>query len=161
MSLWVHPLLLSARRSQFILTFRFSINSLIIAIIACKRPRVSCISVELKYMLAPTVAMLLSCALTIAGEQRPVVPAVLVQLVALGRSLAGRPLHEELVFVEAAVLRAIQRLALRLERTPGLLSVSLSFTRSERGAVFGFSGLESPERVRLMIPTLRSRRAII
>lgn len=101
------------------------------------------------------------CALTIAGNECPVVSAVRVQLAAFGRSFAGRSLHEELVFAEGALLSAIQRLALRLERTPGLLSVSLPFTRNERGAVFGFSGRESPERVRLVIPTLRSRRAII
>lgn len=100
-------------------------------------------------------------ALTIAGHQRPVVSAVLVQLAAFGWSFAGRSLHEELVLVVAAVLGAIQRLALRLEGTPGLLSVRLSFTGDERGAVFGFRGGESPERVGLVVPTLRGGRAII
>lgn len=103
----------------------------------------------------------LSCALTIAGDERPVVSAVRVQLAAFGGSFAGRSLHEELVFVEGALLSAIQWLALRLERTTGLLSVSLPFARNERGAVFCVSGRESPERIRLVIPTLRIRRVII
>lgn len=102
-----------------------------------------------------------SCELTITRNERPVESAVRVQLAAFGRSFAGRSLHEELVFVEGALLSAIQWLALRLERTPGLLSVRLPLTRNESGAVFGFSGRESPERVRLVIPTLPSSRAII
>lgn len=100
-------------------------------------------------------------ALTIAGDEAPVVSAVRVQLASFGRSFAARSLQEELVFVEAALLRAVQRLALGLERTAGLLSVNLSFPWDERGAVFGLGARESPERVRLVIPTLRSGRAII
>lgn len=127
-----------------------------ISIIACKLPVLSCISLQLK---ADDFVTL--CELTITGDESPVESAVRVQLVAFGWSFAGRSLHEELVFVEGALLSAIQWLALRLERTPGLLSVRLPFTGNERGAVFGFSVRESPERVRLVIPTLRSRRAII
>lgn len=100
-------------------------------------------------------------ALTIAGDERAVVSAVRVQLAALGGSFAGRSLHEELVLAEVALLGAIQRLALRLEGAAGLLSVRLPFARDERGAVFVLGGRESPERVRLVIPTLRSGRAII
>lgn len=50
----------------------------------------------------------LLCALTIAGNERPVESAVRVKLAAFGRSFAGRPLHVELVFVEGALLSAIQ-----------------------------------------------------
>ncbi|KAF3854990.1 hypothetical protein F7725_023045, partial [Dissostichus mawsoni] len=63
-------------------------------------------------------------ALTIAGDEAPVVSAVRVQLASFGRSFAARSLQEELVFVEAALLRAVQRLALGLERTAGLLSMT-------------------------------------
>lgn len=98
--------------------------------------------------------------LTVAGQKRPVVRAVRVQLAAFRRSFAGRPLHEELVgLVKGALLGSIQRLALGLERTPGPLPESLPFARNERGTVFGFSGLESPERVRLS--ALRAGRAVI
>lgn len=152
---WVYPLLLSALCSH--ITFRFCVTHYT-QVVVCKCPLFSCISVQLMCCL---MFVSLSCALTIAGNERPVVSAVRVQLAAFGRSFAGRSLHEELVFAEGALLCAIQWLALRLERTPGLLSVSLPFTRNERGAVFGFSGRESPERVRLVIPTLRSRSAII
>lgn len=100
-------------------------------------------------------------ALTIARNQCPVESAVRVQLAAFGRSFAARSLHEELVLVEGTLLGAIQGLALLLERTPGLLHVRLPFTRNKRGAVFSLCGRESPERIRLVIPTLRSRRAII
>lgn len=100
-------------------------------------------------------------ALTIARNERPVEFAVRVQFTAFGRSFAGRSLHEELVFVEGTFFSAIQWLAVLLERTPGPLCVRLPFTRNECGAVFSFSGRESPERIRLVIPTLRSGRAII
>lgn len=101
-------------------------------------------------------------ALTEAGDERPVESAVRVQLAALGRSLAARPLHEELVLGEAALLGAIQRRTLLLEGTAaGLLRVRLPLGRDERGAVFGLGARESPERVGLVIPTLRGGRAII
>lgn len=47
-------------------------------------------------------------ALTIARNERPVESAVRVQLAPFGRSFAARSLHEELVFVEGALLGAIQ-----------------------------------------------------
>lgn len=104
----------------------------------------------------------LTPALTEAGDERPVESAVRVQLAALGRSLAARPLHEELVLGEGAFLGAIQRRALLLEGTAaGLLRVRLPLGRDERGAVFGLGARESPERVGLVIPTLCGGRAII
>lgn len=118
----------------------------------CARPRrclQTCPNLVLSFILP---------ALTIAGDERPVEPAVRVQLAPLGWSFAGRSLHEELVFVEVALFSAIQWLALLLERAPGLFYVRLPFTRNKRGAVFGFSGRESPE---LVIPTLRSRCAVV
>lgn len=74
-----------------------------ISIIACKLPVLSCISLQLK---ADDFVTL--CELTITGDESPVESAVRVQLVAFGWSFAGRSLHEELVFVEGALLSAIQ-----------------------------------------------------
>lgn len=88
-------------------------------------------------------------------------PAVRVQFAALRGGFAAGSLHVELVLVEVALLRAIQWRALLLEGAPGLLPVRLPFARYERGAVFGVGGRERPERVRLVLPTLRSGRAII
>ena len=84
-----------------------------------------------------------------------------LKLVALGRSFARRPLHKVVVLVEGVLLGAIQRLALLLVRTPGLLPVRLSLTGQESGAVFGLARLERPERVGLVIPALRGGRTII
>ena len=84
-----------------------------------------------------------------------------LQLAVLGGSFARRPLHKVVVLVEGALLAAVQRLALLLVRTPGLFPVRLSLTGQESGAVFGLARLERPERVGLVIPALRSGRAII
>lgn len=100
-------------------------------------------------------------ALTVAGHEGSVVAAVRVQLASFGWSFAGRSLHEELVFAERVLLGAIQRLALRLEWAPRLLPVQLPFTRHEGRAVLALRRRESPERVGLVISTLRCGRAII
>ena len=102
--------------------------------------------------------------LTITRDERSVVSALLVQFALLGGCFARRPLHEEVVFAESALpsCGGIQWLALLLEGAPGLFSVSLTFVGQEGGgAVFGVSSWECPKVVRVVIPTLRCRGAII
>lgn len=102
--------------------------------------------------------------LTIARDERSVVSALLVQFAVLWGGFAGGRLHKEVVFAESALpsCGGIQWLALLLEGAPGLLSVSLTFAGQEGGgAVFGVSGWECPKVARLVLPTLRCRRAII
>ena len=104
----------------------------------------------------------LSRVLTIAGDEPSVVCAFLVELAPFGRSFTGRSLRVEVVFVKGALRHCgVQGVAVLLERTPRLLPISRPFVGEESGAVFGVTRLECPERVRLVIPTLRHRRAII
>ncbi len=100
--------------------------------------------------------------LTITRDEPSVVCAFLLECAAVWGGFAGGPLHEEVVFVKGAFPSSgIQWLAFLLERAPGFFPERLTFVGQESGAVFGVTRLECPERVRLVISTLRCRWAII
>lgn len=103
--------------------------------------------------------------LTVTRAQRSVASALRVHFALLGGCLAGRPLHEELVFAESALPSCrggIQRAALVLEGAPRPLSVRVRLAGQEGGrAVLVVCGWECPEGVRGPIPALRCRGAII